>query len=134
MAKTVGQKMMDLADVDRQKKSIVRKTKNKMKKVGTYKEEFDETIERYADMRVRYNIVQKDWYGGGCKIVETYTNKTGATGERKATLYTCMEDLGSRLMEIETIFGLTPKGLKAIKPTGLNAPRESKLDKALMKL
>ena len=50
---------------------------------------------------------------------------------RKTALYLSIENLRKELMEMENILGLTPKGLKAIKTKGLEAKKESALDRAL---
>ena len=58
-----------------------------MKKLGTYKQEFSPVITRYSEMRVQFEILMEQWYAEGCKITEKYTNKAGATNNRKTALY-----------------------------------------------
>lgn len=105
-----------------------------MKKIGTFKPEFEVSVRRYAELRIQYEILQDKWYEEGCKITEEYTNKSGATNIRKTALYLALESLRKDLLEMENIFGLTPKGLKLIKNKGLEAKKDSALDKALGKL
>lgn len=103
-----------------------------MQELGTYKAEFDAPIRRYAELSIQYDILNEQWYDNGCLITEEYTNKSGAKNQRKTALYLSMETLRKELIEMENLFGLTPKGLKAIKTKGLNQAKLSKLDQALM--
>lgn len=118
----------------KQAKKVITKTKSRMKKVGTYLPEFDASIERYADLVVQYDILKEQWYDSGCTITEEYTNKSGATNERKTPVYLAMETLRKDLETMENLFGLTPKGLKQIRTKGLENKRESALGKALAEL
>lgn len=102
-----------------------------MRKLGTFKPEFDAPVRRYAELRVQYEVLTEKWYENGCEITEKYTNKNGATNERKTPLYLSMETIRKELTELENIFGLTPKGLRAIKTKGLEQKKESALDRAL---
>lgn len=116
-------------------KSNITRTYNKtvenMRKLGTFKPEFDAPVRRYAELRVQYEVLTEKWYENGCEITEKYTNKNGATNERKTPLYLSMETIRKELTELENIFGLTPKGLRAIKTKGLEQKKESALDRAL---
>ncbi len=118
----------------KQVKSVVAKTRNRMKKVGTYLPEFDVSIERYADLMVQYDILKEKWYDSGCAITEEYTNKSGATNERKTPVYLAMETLRKDLENMENLFGLTPKGLKQIRSKSLEGKKESALGQALKEL
>lgn len=118
-------------DINKQINKIFRETKKNMEIVNTYQKEFDAPIKRYAEMRVQFDILNQQWRDGGCKITEDYTNKGGATNERKTALYLSLETLRKELIDMENIFGLTPKGLKAIKSKAMNTKAASKLDKVL---
>ena len=111
---------------------LYKKTVANMQKLGTFKAEFDAPIRRYAELSIQYGILNDQWYENGCVITEEYTNKSGATNQRKTALYLSMETLRRELIEMENLFGLTPKGLKAIKAKGLDQVKISKLDQALM--
>lgn len=113
---------------------IFEQTVKDMQEVGTYKVEFSPAITRYAEMRCQYDFLMKQWYSSGCKITEKYTNKAGATNERKTALYQSIENLRKELVELENIFGLTPSGLRKIKTNGMEQKKESMLAKALSKL
>lgn len=112
-------------------KAVRNKTIESMTSVGTYKDEFLPTIERYAELFVEYNNLKEDWEKDGRKITEPYTNKAGATNIRKTALYLALESLRKELLELEDKFGLTPAGLKKIKTEGLKTTAENKLTKIL---
>lgn len=103
-----------------------------MRNLGTYRPEFETSVRRYAELRVQYDILNDQWYESGCAITEEYTNKAGATNQRKTTLYLTLENIRKELIELENLFGLTPKGLKAIKSKGLEEQKQSLLEKVLM--
>lgn len=113
---------------------IFKQTVDDMRSLGTYKVEFSPAITRYAEMRVQYEINMERWYAGGCKMSEQYTNKAGATNERKTALYQSLENLRKELTELENIFGLTPSGLRKIKNKAMEQKKESTLAKVLSEI
>ena len=124
-------------DAKKRKTSITRiykKTLEDMKSLGTFRPEFDAPVRRYAELRIQYEILTDKWYEDECKVTEEYTNKAGATNQRKTSLYLAMETLRKELTDMENLFGLTPKGLKGIKTKGLEAAKGSRLDAALAQL
>lgn len=122
-------------DSTRQRKSKITKkykeTVENMKNVGTFRAEFDSSVRRYAELSVQYDALSGQWYDGGCQITESYTNKAGATNQRKTALYLALENLRRELIELENVFGLTPKGLKQIRAKSLEPKKESTLEKML---
>ncbi len=121
-------------ELKKRTKTILARTRNNMKKAGTYRKEFEDSMERYADLRVQYDVLKERWYEEGCAITEEYTNKSGAANQRKTPLYLAMETLRKELLELENIFGLTPKGLKQIHSKTMEDKKESALGKALVEL
>lgn len=113
---------------------IFTQTIEDMKKLGTYKQEFSPAITRYAEMRLQFEILMEQWYASGCKITEKYTNKSGATNNRKTALYQAIETLRREITDLENIFGLTPAGLKKINNKGLGNKKTSPLAEALKNL
>ena len=109
---------------------LYNKTVENMREIGTFKPEFDAPVRRYAELSIQYEILNDKWYENGCKITEEYTNKFGATNQRKTALYTALENLRKELMDMENVFGLTPKGLRQIKAKGLEQRQSSAMDKA----
>lgn len=122
---------MDVGQVKRLRNKVYKKTKQDMETVGTYRPEFDASLTRYAELRVQFDILNEQWYEDGCQITEDYTNKAGATNKRKTVLYLSLETLRKELIDLENIFGLTPKGLRGIKAKGLDKGKESALDRVL---
>ena len=123
--------MEDIKKIKRGITKIYKKTVSNMKALGTYKPEFDASVKRYSELSYQFDRLNEKWYSEGGKITEEYTNKSGATNMRKTALYLALENLRSDLMDMENLFGLTPKGLKAIKSKGLEKQSESKLDALL---
>ncbi len=116
-------------------KTKITKTKNqtvkRMENLGIYKPEFENSINRYAELKIQYDILTEKWYETGCEITEKYTNKAGATNMRKTALYLSIENMRKELNELENILGLTPKGLKAIRAKGFGEKKQSALDRLL---
>lgn len=128
MSEKKGEGTIDLV---KSRKKIFNATKKNMVSLGTYRKEFDVIISRYAEMRLQFDMLNGQWYEDGCRVTEKYTNKAGATNERKTALYLAIEKLRDELADMENIFGLTPRGLKAIKKKGLEQEKKSALDKML---
>lgn len=115
----------------RRLKKIFKDTKAYMESLGTYRCEFDVLIMRYSEMRIQYDTLFERWQENDCQITEPYTNKAGATNERKTALYGVIEKLRSELTAMETLLGMTPKGLQGMKKKGLEQSKKSALDKLL---
>lgn len=121
------------AEIARKRKTtrIYNQTVENMGKLGVFRDEFETTVRRYAEMRIQYEMLNDKWYQEGCKITEEYINKAGAKNIRKTALYLSLENLRKELIDMENLLGLTPKGLKAIKKKGLEQKKQSALDKML---
>lgn len=122
---------MNKSSITRRRNKIIKETKENMMRLGTYKEEFDVVIRRYAEMRMQFDKLNEQWYEKGCLITEDYTNKNGSTNKRKTALYLSIESIRKELLEMENIFGLTPKGLKQIQTNSMKVKKKSKLDDLL---
>lgn len=121
----------DAETLKKQRNKVFNATKKSMASLGTYRKEFDVIIRRYAEIRIQFDVLNEQWYEGGCQVTEEYTNKAGATNERKTALYLAIEKLRDELADMENMFGLTPKGLKSLKKKGLEQSKQSALDKML---
>lgn len=113
---------------------IYNKTKKNMEEIGTFRPEFEAPVRRYAELRMQFDILNEQWYEDGCQITEDYTNKGGATNKRKTVLYLSLETLRKELIEMENLFGLTPRGLRVVRAKGLEKEKKSALDAVLSKL
>lgn len=116
------------AVIKRRQNIVFKKTVKNMTTLDVYRPEFDIVIRRYSEMRVLFDSLNEEWVNGGCVVTEEYTNKSGATNERKTALYSSIEKLRSELTELENTLGMTPKGLKSIKKKGLENKKKSALD------
>ena len=122
---------LDTKTLEKKRKKVFNETKKNMVSLGTYRKEFDVIIKRYAEIRMQFDILNEKWYEDGCRVTEKYTNKAGATNDRKTALYLASEKIRDELADMENVFGLTPKGLKALKKKGLDQQKQSALDKML---
>lgn len=113
---------------------LYNKTVEHMREIGTFRPEFEAPVRRYAELAIQYEILNDKWYEKGCEITESYTNKFGATNQRKTALYLALENLRKELIDMENIFGLTPRGLRQIKAKGLEPKKTSALDKVLERM
>lgn len=124
--------MKDLKiQADNRFEDVFTQTMNDMKEIGTYKPEFSPIITRYTEMRVQFEIIMQQWYDKGCKVMERYTNKAGATNNRKTALYQAVESLRRELTELETLLGLTPAGLSKLSKSAMAPKRQSRLEGVL---
>ena len=94
---------------------IKRQAISSMKAVGTYRTEYNPTVEAYAALRWQYENLLKSFFEKGCNYTETFINKNGAASERKAIEYQIMEGMRKDLLTYENTLGLTPLGVKRIR-------------------
>jgi len=87
-----------------------KQVRDAMQKLGTYKSEFDPTIQTYATMKTQYNKLLR----AAKKTDEWYAEKTAA-GTKKSALAGTMESLRRDILAYENALGLTPAGLKKIR-------------------
>jgi phage terminase small subunit len=113
------------------KKSIEREIKKQMESLGTYKPEYDKIIKIFAGMLHQYQEFEAQFEASGYKITEEYTNKAGATNERKVPLYTAMESLRKDIIAYSDRLCLNPKSLETVTTEQAN---KSKLAQVLNEL
>ena len=116
-------------------KKIREATKERMKILGTYREQFDPAIDMYAKMKRLLERLEEEFAEGDCRVVEEYTNKAGATNMRKTALYATIAELRRDVSSQEDRLGLSPAGMKRINEAEMKKKKAaSKLDSALSKL
>lgn len=125
---------MALSETEKEIRKIVNRTTKDMKELHIYKPQFKTTIRRYAELIHLYNIQLQQFYETGCAIVEDYTNKAGATNERKTPLFMSLEKLRADILSLENVLGLNPSSYhkltkSVIEPT---KPEPTGLEKVLM--
>ncbi|KLR75281.1 MULTISPECIES: P27 family phage terminase small subunit [Geobacillus] len=113
------------------KKAFIAEIKRQMKSLGTYKKEYDRMIEIFAGMLHQYYMFEEQFAESGYKITEMYTNKAGATNERKTPLYTAMESLRKDIATYSDRLCLNPKAMEAIT---IEQQNKSKLAQVLSEL
>lgn len=102
------------------KYQIVKKTKENMQNLGTFKKEFEPTIRRYADVRMQYDSLNRS-------IAKSLKNSE----DIPPSYFKSIDNLQKQLLVLEDTLGLTPKGLKTLQRHGLETKKVSMLEKAL---
>lgn len=96
------------------KKAMENEVKRQMKKLGTYKAEYNKIIEIYSGLLFQYQEFERQFEESGLKITEEYTNKAGATNDRKVPVYTAMESLRKDIVAYSDRLCLNPKSLETV--------------------
>lgn len=104
----------------RTKKTNENEIKKQMKKLGTYKPEYDKIIKIFAGILFQYEQFEEQFEESGYKITEEYTNKAGAINERKVPLYTAMESLRKDIITYSDRLCLNPKALETVTTESAN--------------
>lgn len=126
---------MAISDIEKAIRKIVKRTTDDMNTLGTYRPQFVPAVRVYAEMKYQLDVLNYEFYAGGCKITEAYTNKSGATNERKTALYMAIETLRRDIASCEDRLGLTPSGMKRINDAEMKGrPKTSKLVSELSKI
>ncbi|MGN1473686.1 MAG: P27 family phage terminase small subunit [Eubacteriales bacterium] len=126
---------MAMTEAEKKIKKIAKKTTEDMTALGTYRVQFEPAIRMYAQMRYQYEELSREFFDTGSKVTEEYTNKAGATNERKTALYSAIEQLRRDIAQQEDRLGLSPSGMKRINEAEMKSRKKtSKLTNALDKL
>lgn len=91
-----------------------------MKSLGVYKKEYNNLIDIYAGMLHQYHLFEFQFEESGYQITEDYTNKAGATNQRKVPLLTAMESLRKDIVSYSDRLCMNPKTLIAPDPMDKN--------------
>ncbi len=99
--------------------AITQKTvKERMERLGVYKDEFAPTIARYVALNKEFNKLYKQYIESEFRF-----SVPTAGGEKKAPIVTTLESLRRDLLQLEESLGLTPRGLLKLNE---NAFKKSK--------
>lgn len=109
------------------KKAMERDIIKKMKSLGVYKPEYSSMILIFAGMLHQYSEFEEQFEESGYKITEEYTNKAGATNERKVPLYMAMESLRRDIATYADRLCLNPKALESVTTENTKTSKLSKL-------
>lgn len=116
-------------------RKIVKKTTEDMTSLGTYRPQFNPGIRVYAEMKYQLSVLTEKFFVDDCRVTEEYTNKAGATNERKTALYSTLEQLRRDVAAMEDRLGLSHAGMKRINEAEMKGKQKtSKLVGALNKI
>lgn len=111
-------------------KRTVTKTKKEivenMSTLGTYKQEYNATVEILAKILVDLEDAENEFFESGGALIIEYTNKAGATNNIKNPFYAIIESLRQSAIIYARELGLTPAGLKKINENKKSAAPEKK--------
>ncbi|TYS68665.1 P27 family phage terminase small subunit [Sutcliffiella horikoshii] len=106
------------------KTQLRNQTVKQMAHLGVYKDDYDQIIDIYVGMLAQYQAFEKAFEESGYQITEEYTNKAGATNDRKTPIYSAMEALRKDLATYSNILCINPKAFNAIKKPGVPKRKE----------
>lgn len=97
-----------------------RKIISSLENLGTYKKEFDESIDRYVALQKEYKQIYKQYVADGYQCtVET------SAGVKKSPIVTTLESLRRDLLQLEESLGLTPRGLLKLNEKAFEKPKKT---------
>lgn len=100
-------------------KGYTQKIRARMRQVGTYRPEFELTMERLAKVYMRTAEAEKQFSEEGKEILIEQETSTGSTKLVKNPLLTEIDSLNKQALEMETALGLTPAALKRVNETAM---------------
>lgn len=104
-----------------------------MKHLGVYRDDFEDTIDVYVDMLIQYEAFRDQFNSTGFKITDQYTNKAGATNERKTPVYTALESLRKDIAKYSDLLCLNPRAYERVKKIDVPV-RKEEIEKPRSKL
>lgn len=93
----------------------------KMERLGIYKPEFYETVERYVKLKKEYRILYRKYEKSGFEC-EVHTNQ----GTKKAPIVSTLESLRRDIQSMEDSLGLNPRGLLKLDEGAFAKTKERK--------
>lgn len=97
------------------KKQLKNRVVADMKHLGVYRENFEHTIDVYVGMLAQYQAFERQFEDSGYKVTEEYTNKAGATNDRKTPIYSAMESLRKDIATYSNLLCINPKSFESVK-------------------
>ena len=95
----------------------------RMKELGVYKPQFDETIRRYRKLTDEFEAIYAQYKKRGYPFVVD-----GPQGVKKSPVVITLESLRRDLLALEDALGLTPRGLKSLQEEPFKAERKRRTD------
>ena len=96
------------------KETIKKNTIESMKKLGTYKREYDPVIDIYSELSEQYNRLTSQFKESHYRDFEV---STAYGGSKKSPLVSTLESLRKDILQYASALGLTPKASAAAEPT-----------------
>lgn len=96
---------------------------DRMRRLGVYKPEFDETIRRYRKLSDEFARIYAQYKKDGYPF-ET----SGPQGVKKAPVVVTLESLRRDLLDLEDALGLSPRGLKKLQEEPFKQQRTRRTD------
>lgn len=93
----------------------------KMKTLGVYKPEFDDSIRRYVKISEEYRTL----YGQYKKAKYPFA-VVGSQGAKKSPVFQALESLRKDLIALEDALGLNPRGLMKLQEEPFRAERATR--------
>lgn len=116
--------------MERKKRTII----ERMQKLGTYKPQYMEAINRTAKLYVQMEAIEQAYEKSGGNVVVTHTNKAGAKNFVKNPFLQARDEVYTQLLAHERELGLTPAALKRINESAMAKEKKSTLGEALKAL
>lgn len=116
--------------MEKKKRTII----ERMTKLGTYKPQYMEAINRTAKLYVQMDEIEAAFAKSGGNVVVTHTNKAGAKNFVKNPFLQARDEVYTQLLAHERELGLTPAALKRINESAMVKEKKSTLGEALKAL
>ena len=84
------------------------------KSLGTYKPEFEMTIDNLAQIKELRQKALKQFNDEGCNVFYEHTNQGGSTNPAKHPGISALMEMYSKELEYQRDLGLTAKGFKSL--------------------
>lgn len=94
---------------------------DRMRRLGVYKPEFDETIRRYRKLSDEFGKIYAQYRKDGYPY-----EVSGPQGAKKAPVVVTLESLRRDLLDLEDALGLSPRGLKKLQEEPFKAERKTR--------
>lgn len=99
------------------------KIADRMRRLGVYKPEFDETIRRYRELSDEFGKIYAQYRKDGYPF-----EVSGPQGVKKAPVVVTLESLRRDLLDLEDALGLSPRGLKKLQEEPFKAEKKRRAD------
>ena len=109
-------------------KGYVQKIRARMKQVGTYRPEFQLTMERLAKVYMRMKEAEDQFTEEGRQILVEQATSTGGVKTVKNPLLAEIDGLNKQALEMETALGLTPAALKKVNEAAMPSGQQAEDD------